>query len=53
MVVSQEEREEFLNRLGAVKQVRRRSGGKGNAMVSEDEKEWTDEEIQMAIDMGF
>ena len=53
MKLSNKERESFLDRLGAVTSVRRQSAGMDESKAPPDETVWTDEEIQMAIDMGF
>lgn len=53
MTLSNEERSAFLNRLGAVEEARLISSEIEGDEVEDPEREWTDAEIQMAIELGF
>lgn len=53
MALSENERQSFLERMGAVTEARLDSAGIQEMDDSEPEKEWSDAEIQMAIEMGF
>jgi hypothetical protein len=53
MALSEKDREDFLNRLGAVRKVRA-IGSKGpDVYVTDSGKEWDDDDIEMAINLGF
>lgn len=53
MAITEKDRDDFFKRLAAVRKVRSNDDEVPGEYVTEDGHEWSDEDIEMAIDFGF
>ena len=53
MILTDKDRDDFLNRVGAVQKLRANGEEVPGVYVEENGKEWDDEDIRMLIAFGF